>query len=108
MERRTSHRKHEDVLTIVREALSGHSFVVNRAFNNGDLAQLPESLQRTIVATANEIAADFAESRIVPLTEENIEVHKNYVVKKRTLALRIMFGFEGKTISDELTETDED
>lgn len=104
MEYRLPHRKHASVEDVIAEAQMGNAFFVNRAVLNGDLAHLPESEQRRIVAIANDEAARYATDQVIPTTYESQANNSIFINKHINLSWRVFTKAKGRSIAEEVED----
>lgn len=104
MEFRLPHRKHASVEDVIAEAQKGNAFYVNRAVLNSDLAHLPESEQRRIVAMANDEAARYAQDQVIPKTDAEQTANDSFISKHLNLAVRVFVKANGRSIQEEITD----
>lgn len=99
-------RPHESVEKIREEARKGNAFFVNRAAINGDLAQLTEYEQRSIVAQANDEAAAYAHDQVIPLAESAAASNADFITRHLGRAINIIFKRGGRSVKEELSQDD--
>ena len=97
-------RPHAEIGEIVQKALRGDSFFVNRAALNGDLALLPNSFQRRIVAVANDKASRFAMEQIIATTMEQQKLNDEFIAKHLGLAVRVFFSAGSDSLQEQIEE----
>ena len=85
-------RRHEPIEKILKRAKAGDAFFVLRAVRNGDLAGMPETEVRRILATVADNSANFAQEQLIPLTEIQAEINRLFIDKRIDFSWRILTG----------------
>lgn len=88
-------RRHEPIEKILERAKAGDTFFVLRAVRNGDLAGMPETEVRMILAIAADNSANFTQEQLIPLTEDQATINQRLTDKRIDFSWKVLTG-EGK------------